>query len=168
MYWMWSFSASSNICMPQCIRATIDAMIEETTNLQISSLVSIPLAEIELTAIRAAGPGGQHVNKVSSAIHLRFDISASSLPEFHKERLLNLSDQRVSGEGVIVIKAQRFRSQEKNREEALSRLADLIRKAVVTEKKRRPTKPSRASKRRRLDSKTKRGKTKALRSKVSE
>ncbi|MEJ1365926.1 MAG: alternative ribosome rescue aminoacyl-tRNA hydrolase ArfB, partial [Candidatus Sedimenticola sp. (ex Thyasira tokunagai)] len=101
-----------------------------------------------------------------TAIHLRFDIRASSLPDFYKDRLLKLSDQRISSDGVIIIKAQRFRSQEKNREEALTRLAELIRKAVVVEKKRRPTKPTRAAKRRRMDSKTKRGKTKALRGKV--
>ncbi|MES9906286.1 MAG: alternative ribosome rescue aminoacyl-tRNA hydrolase ArfB, partial [Sedimenticola sp.] len=101
-----------------------------------------------------------------TAIHLRFDIRASSLPNFYKERLLKLSDQRISSDGVIIIKAQRFRSQEKNREEALARLAELIRKAVVIEKKRRPTKPTRSAKRRRMDSKTKRGKTKVLRGKV--
>ena len=102
--------------------------------LEISNQVSIPLAEIDIQAIRAQGAGGQNVNKVSSAIHLRFDISASSLPVFYKERLMELSDQRITSEGVIIIKAQRFRSQDKNREDALSRLQNLIKAAAVTHK----------------------------------
>jgi ribosome-associated protein len=134
--------------------------------LRISSNVSIPDEELELSAIRARGAGGQNVNKVSSAIHLRFDIRASSLPDFYKERLLAMRDSRITSDGVIVIKAQRYRTQEKNREDALLRLAELIRKAAAVQKRRKPTKPTKASIRRRMDSKTKRGETKKLRRKV--
>ncbi len=141
-------------------------MTTSDSHLPISARVSIPLQEIELSAIHAGGPGGQNVNKVATAIHLRFDVRASSLPEFYKERLLTLSDQRLSGEGVIVIKAQRFRTQEKNREEALQRLAALVKGVAVVQKKRRPTQPSRASQQRRMDSKSKHGRQKALRKKV--
>ena len=134
--------------------------------LKISNTVAIPLSEVDMEAVRAQGAGGQNVNKFSTAIHLRFDIDASSLPEHYKERLKTLNDQRVSGEGVIVIKAQRFRSQDKNREDALARLQALVKSVTVTRKKRKPTKPSRTSQRKRMDRKTRHGNLKSLRGKV--
>ncbi|MDD2468122.1 MAG: alternative ribosome rescue aminoacyl-tRNA hydrolase ArfB [Desulfobulbus sp.] len=136
--------------------------------IQITSNISIDSAEIDLNSIRAQGSGGQNVNKVSNAVHLRFDIAASSLPESCKTHLLNLRDQRLSSDGVLVIKAQEFRSLEKNREAALERLTAIIRAALVVPRKRRPTKPTKASRKRRLEGKRCQAKIKALRRKPEE
>lgn len=143
-------------------------MTASTTALAISNAVSIPLAELEISAIRAQGAGGQNVNKVSSAIHLRFDINASSLPDFYKAELHKLRDRRISSDGIIVIKAQRFRSQEKNRDDALERLQQLIKGVAVTQKKRLPTRPGRNARKKRMDSKTRRGQLKSLRGRVND
>ena len=132
----------------------------------ISHSVSIPSDQLDLQAMRSQGAGGQNVNKVSSAIHLRFDIKASTLPEFYKQRLLALSDHRITKDGIIIIKSQEHRSQELNRQAALERLVSLIRQAVVTQKARRATKPSRSSQNKRMDKKTKHSKTKSMRGKV--
>ncbi len=136
--------------------------------LKITNRTTIPLSDIELNAIRSQGAGGQNVNKVATAIHLRFDINASSLSPLYKERLLNLGDNRITKDGIIIIKAQQHRTQEQNKEDALSRLQALIKSVTITPLKRKSTQPSRRAKQKRLDSKTKRGQIKVLRGKVTE
>lgn len=128
--------------------------------------VTIPEDELQVSAIRASGPGGQNVNKVSTAVHLRFDIRASSLPDDSKARLLQFSDQRISSDGVIVIKARRFRSQEKNRADALQKLQDLVGRALAQKAPRKATRPGKNARKRRVDSKTRRGQIKQLRGKI--
>ncbi len=136
--------------------------------LQITPHLAVTDDEIEISAIRAQGAGGQNVNKVSSAVHLRFDIVASSLPENLKIRLLALRDRRISKDGVVIIKAQQFRTLEKNRQAALERLRELIASATLVRKARKPTRPTRGSQKKRLDGKTHRGRTKLLRGKISD
>ena len=144
-----------------------DGIADVDNQLRINDRVAIPLDQIELTAIRAQGAGGQNVNKVSSAIHLRFQVQGSSLPQTYQARLLSARDRRINSDGVIIIKAQRYRSQDKNRADALARLAELIRKHTTTARKRKPTAPSRAARRKRLDAKQRRGRLKQLRSSPS-
>ncbi len=136
--------------------------------LPISGTIAIPDHELEMSAVRSQGAGGQNVNKVATAIHLRFDILASSLPQRYKERLLKLNDQRITKEGVVIIKAQEHRSQEQNREEALQRLQELIRRAIFVPKPRKPSQPTRSSQRKRLEHKNQRSQIKALRGKVTD
>ncbi len=137
--------------------------------LKINENLSIPLQEISISAIRSQGAGGQNVNKVSTAIHIRFDVQASTaMSDEDRERLLKVKDRRLSKDGVIVIKSQRYRSQDKNRSDALVRLAEMIRKALVEEKPRKATKPSKKSRQKRLDEKTRRGRLKESRGKVTD
>lgn len=146
----------------------IETAIERLAMLRISDNLTIPLAEIEMQAIRSQGSGGQNVNKVSTAIHLRFDIKTSSLPELYKEKLLNLKDSRITSEGIFIIKAQRYSSQIKNREDALNRLCEIIKSVTVQVKPRTPTKPTKASKLKRLESKAILSRRKSFRSKVED
>jgi ribosome-associated protein len=151
------------------LQVILQLIVPKQLGVTISSMEPlISIDEVSITAIRSQGAGGQNVNKVSTAIHLRFDINASSLSPIYKERLLNLSDRRITKDGIVVIKAQQHRTQEQNKEEALKRLQHLIQSVTIVLPKRKPTKPSRRAKNRRTDDKTKRGEIKALRGNVTE
>lgn len=134
--------------------------------IRISNNVSLPEEELEFSAIRAQGSGGQNVNKVSSAIHLRFDILQSSLPDFYKQRLMQCNDKRITKDGILIIKAQSFRTQEKNKQDAIARFQELIQSVSIIQKARKATRPTKSSQNKRMDKKTQRGKVKALRGKV--
>lgn len=134
--------------------------------IEINSSLTLSEDEVQLSSVRSQGAGGQNVNKVATAIHLRFDINGSSLPQNIKQRLLRTKDARITAEGIIIIKAQQYRSQVKNREDAIQRLTEIIQRATITRKKRKATKPSRAAKKKRVDTKTRRGKLKGLRGRV--
>lgn len=134
--------------------------------IEINSSLTLSEDEVQLSSVRSQGAGGQNVNKVATAIHLRFDINGSSLPQNIKQRLLRTKDARITAEGIIIIKAQQYRSQVKNREDAIQRLTEIIQRATITRKKRKATKPSRAAKKKRVDAKTRRGKLKGLRGRV--
>lgn len=155
-------------CLGKLELASLSCVFIDTPMLKITGRTSIPLSDIELSAIRSQGAGGQNVNKVATAIHLRFDIPASSLSPLYKERLLNLGDSRITKDGVVIIKAQQHRTQEQNKEDALNRLQALLKSVTITPKRRKATKPSRRAKKKRLDSKAKRGQIKSLRGNVRE
>ncbi len=140
--------------------------IRSVKMLKISNTVSIPDKDITIQSIRAQGPGGQNVNKVSSAVHIRFDIQSSELPEFYKEKLMGVKDRRITRDGVIVIKAQTHRTREKNKAEGLARLAALIRASIKEPRRRKATRPTKASRKKRLESKARHARTKALRQKI--